>query len=509
MKLPQYNSFPLIVTACGLAFSLFGLDSSLMSGVLANKRFKADFGNPDSTIVGQITSAFDLGCFITAVITSIVGNRWSRKRTIVIGCFIHVIGGVIQTCSYSAGQLIAGRLIAGFGNGFVTVAIPVWLSECTPARIRGRMSGFISGLNGIGGIFIAWVNFGMIFVENSSVSWRFPVSLQILFSGAAMILVPFLAESPRWLVIMDRPDEAREVLAGLLNKPIDSDDVHTLLTEIKYHVQHENELAAEAHVKDLFTGKDKMRNLERIALGAGTQFMQQWGGINVILYYATVLFEDSLGFSSNLAYILSACNSINSTICVLICAFFLVDRVGRKPLMFWGSLAQGICFLIVAVSLSAGNKNANIVAISFMFAYYTSYGLTMWMVPWLYPAEINSLRYRNMGAAVATATNWIWNYVIVLITPIGVQNIGWRYYLIYAVMNFFFVPVVYFFYEETAALTLEQVDELFEFKSGRHAFSEIVPGAFRKRQLWNRTVVHAADKDGPKDEFVEHVQDKA
>ncbi|CAN6674900.1 hexose transporter Hxt10p [Trichomonascus vanleenenianus] len=507
MKLPHSNSFALVYLSCCLGFTLFGIDSSLMSGVLPNKVFKDDFNNPDATVVGQITSSFDLGCFITAVITSIIGNSWSRKKTITIGCLIHVIGGIIQASSFSVGQLIAGRVIAGLGNGFITVAIPVWLSECTPAGIRGQTLGFVAGINGIGGVIIAWINFGMMNVT-SSVAWRFPVSLQVLFSAATMIITPFLAESPRWLIIQGRADEAREVIAGLLNKPLDSDDVHTMFVEIKYHVEHEMELASESHFRDLFKGGDKMKNLERILLGAGSQFMQQWGGINVILYYATVIFEDSLGLSSSLAYILSACNQMNSTICELICSFFLIDRMGRKPIIFWGAFAQGICFVLVIIGLSIGTQSGSIIAVAFMFAYYTSYGLSWWMVPWMYPAEINSLRYRNTGAAVATATNWIFNYVIVLITPTGIANIGWRYYIIYAVMNFAAMPVIYFFYEETSELTLEQVDELFEFRNGKRSYKEIIPGAHRKRKLWNRTIAVNEPKNS-KDEFVENVDNPA
>lgn len=507
MKLPQNYSFSLLTLSCGLGFALFGLDSSLMSGVLANKVFKDQFDNPNPTIVGQITSSFDLGCFITAVITSVVGNNWSRKSIIVLGCFIHVVGGIIQTCSYSVGQLIAGRIIAGFGNGFITVAIPVWQSECSPANIRGKIMGFLNGINGIGGVAIAWINFAMMDVQ-SSVSWRFPVSLQVLFSGATMIMTPFLAESPRWLIMKGRDGEACEVLSGLIGKEVESDEVQTMFQEIKYHVNHENELAAESHFRDLFRTGDKMRNLERILLGAGTQMMQQLGGINMILYFQTVLFEDSLGFNSRLAYILSACNQMNSTISVLVAAFFLIDRVGRKPTLFWGALGQGVCFLIVTVALSRGieSTNASIVAISFIFCYYTVYGLSFWMVPWTYPPEINSLRYRNTGAAAATATNWIWNYVVVLITPSGIDNLGWKYYIIYTVFNFSFLPIIYFFYEETAQLTLEQVDQLFEYRDAKRSYKEIIPGYHRRRQIWTRTAA-PEQKDTPESEFVEHADE--
>lgn len=128
-----------------------------------------------TTIVGQITSVLDLGCFVTAVLTSIIGNGWSGKSTVMIGCTIHIIGGIIQSSSYTVWHLSARRLIAGFDNGLITVAIPLWQSESTLAHIRGQLIGVLSFLDGLGGIFIAWVYYRMVFVD-SSVSWRFPVA---------------------------------------------------------------------------------------------------------------------------------------------------------------------------------------------------------------------------------------------------------------------------------------------------------------------------------------------
>lgn len=502
-KLPQWYSFYGITLACSFGFALFGVDTGLMSGVLANKQFKEQFNYPNDTIVGQITSSFDLGCFVTAVAASIINNRWSRKSTVIIGCAIHIIGGIIQTASYGVPEFIVGRVIAGLGNGFITVAIPVWQSECTPAHVRGRMLGFLCLLNSLGGVLICWINYGMKFV-NSGVAWRFPVAIQLLFSGATLIMAPFLGESPRWLLIKGRDEEARTVLAGLNNADRDSDEIQTLFLEIKYHVDHEEELAQSAKLKDLFNGQDRMKNMRRILLGASSQFMQQWGGINVILYYATVIYEDSLGFSNNMSYILTACNQMNYSLFLFIAATFLVERVGRKPLMFWGLVMQGICFAVVSGSLSSGSKNGGIVAISFMFLYYSTFGTTWSLSPWLYPTEINSLQYRNTGAAIATAMNWICNYIVVLITPSGIANIQWRYYLIYMVMNFAGAVGVYIYYEETAGLTLEEVDEMFEYGLITRSVKEIIPGNFRKRKLVRDPAVPAHDK--PEDEFVEDVK---
>ena len=127
-----------------------------------------------------------------------------------------------------------------------------------------------------------------------------------------------------------------------------------------------------------------------------------------------------------------------------------------------GLFLQGICFVIVTVGLGIGTRNWQFAAVAFMFLYNTIFSMTCNATPWLYPAEVNTQVYRNVGAAVATASNWISNYAVVLVTPVGISNIAWKYYIIYAVLNFVFAPIVWFAYVETANLTLEEVDEVFE-----------------------------------------------
>ncbi|KAF4549236.1 Sugar (and other) transporter-like protein 41 [Elsinoe fawcettii] len=192
--------------------------------------------------------------------------------------------------------------------------------------------------------------------------------------------------------------------------------------------------------------------------------MQQWGGINIINYYLPVVFG-SLGISRRMALILSGCNVINLLLSSAVGSLF-IDRYGRVPLMLWGALAQAVCFAFVAAGLALGGYQWGAVAVTGVFLYFTVFGLTWIAVPWIYPAEVNTQRMRIAGASIATATNWICNYAVVLVTPVGVENLRWGYYVLLAALNVIFVPVVYFFYVETKNISLEQMDAIFEGKSG-------------------------------------------
>lgn len=179
-------------------------------------------------------------------------------------------------------------------------------------------------------------------------------------------------------------------------------------------------------------------------------------------YYLPTVLIDYVGLSNRLARLLTGINA--TTYLIVSCAFVpMVEKWGRRSLMLLSTAGQGICFLIVTILLrySQDKDNGKTVAaasIAFFFLYYISFGIGMLGVPWLYPTEINSLPMRTKGAAIATATNWITNFVIVEITPIGLQHLGWRFWIVWTVFNAAFIPVIYFFYPETSNRTLEDLD---------------------------------------------------
>jgi sugar porter (SP) family MFS transporter len=453
-----------IIAAGSFGFCVFGYDGGVMSGILTNKLFLETFNYPNDTMQGQITGLFDLGCFFGAIMVFCLGDRFGRKTIIITGAAIHAIGGAIQCSSFTVAQMIVGRIVAGFGNGFITVGIPVWVSETVHAKIRGSVMTLMLAFNLLGIVIVTFLNYGMRYIK-THFSWRFPLGFQMFFALATLVLTPFFPESPRWLISKGRNEKAKQKISQLLGKPEESPEVESMYTDVIVHVEEEQRIARDRGFWDLFK-RDKLHNLRRVLLGAGSQLFQQWGGINVVLYYMPVLFQNSLGLDENLSLILAAINSVNMTVCLVLATFFVVERVGRRKLMLGGSFGQGTCFLMVAVGLAVNNHSGSILSIFGMFLFYSIFGFSWCFMSWLYPPEINSQQYRNLGAGIATATNWISNYVVVVVTPVGVANIKWKFYLIFCIFNYAFLPILYFFFEETKGLALEEVDELFLRKNG-------------------------------------------
>ncbi|KAM5345669.1 hypothetical protein ACJ41O_011530 [Fusarium nematophilum] len=473
----------MITFASGSGFALFGYDQGVFGALLGNDDFIKTFDDPDPTLQGQITATYDLGCFAGAIFAMWWGDRVGRKLTIAWGCAILVVGAIMQTAAYHVPVMIIGRFIAGIGNGMNTAAIPVWQSETVDARHRGRFMVLQLALNQVGNVMAQWLNYGMSFIPTNPVSWRFPLAFQCFFAALTVLFLPWLPDSPRWLAMKGRNEEAYTVLKRLGGQKRTEEHTKELYDLMLENLRHEAE-APKFEFKSLFKD-DSLQTTRRMLLGAGTQAMQQWGGINVVTYYLPVVFA-SLGVGRNLSLILGACNAMNLMISTCVGATY-VESFGRKKMMVWGAAVQALCFALVSTGLGIGTKQWQSVAVAFVFGYYTTFGLSWIAVPWMYPAEVNTQRMRIAGAGVATATNWICNYAVVLVTPIGIDEIGWKYYLIYAVLNAVFVVIVQVFYVETAKLTLEEIDELFE----KHAALDGVVAGEGTDKDWQ--VMHVAD----------------
>ncbi|KAK5400794.1 hypothetical protein LTR06_011254 [Exophiala xenobiotica] len=445
----------------GIAFLLFGYDQGVFGGLLGNPLFLSTFNNPDATIQGQIVSTYDIGCILGAIATLFIGDKLGRRKMIGLSCLTVIIGGTIQSASYSLGQMIVGRIIAGLGIGANTAVIPMWQSETCEAKHRGKLIAIQLAIV-IGGISLTnWMNLGFSYVLDNPVSWRGPLAFQAFFAIVAIIMLFFMPESPRWLATKDRYEEARYVISRLQAREITSTEVSEALQLIVDTVAHEKS-ASKVSWREVFSNGEQ-QTFRRIALGAGCSLMQQMGGINVVVYYMPVVLTQSFGFTDRTALIMSACDFISLVIWGLVMCFF-IERVGRKKMMLFGAFGQGICFSVTAAGLGVGTKASNAVAVTFIFLYHLFFGLSFLSIPFMYPSEVNSNRMRNTGSAIAMMVQWLFVYVVVLITPTGIANIGWRFYIIFGVLNLAWVPLIWYFYVETAGLTLEEIDGMFEHK---------------------------------------------
>lgn len=273
----------------GLDFFLFGYDQGVMGGLLTLGSFTAVFPEINTSGVsgaskqavnqGISIGSYNLGCFAGAVICIFIGDILGRRRTIFVGSLIMVVGAAIQAGSINLGMLIAGRLITGVGNGLNTSTVPVWQSETTKSHKRGQMV-MIEGALITGGICLSyWLDFGLSFTEPSELSWRFPIAFQIVFALIIAIFILPLPESPRWLILKGKEDEALTVLAALNDLPDDDEYIQNEFAAIKDAVIE----MAQGSFADLFTmGPD--RNFHRALLGYVNQMFQQISGINLSEY---------------------------------------------------------------------------------------------------------------------------------------------------------------------------------------------------------------------------------
>jgi MFS family permease len=377
-----------ITITSGFSFMLFGWDQGVFGGILNDQTFARQFHYPNATIQGQIVSTYDIGCIIGAIMSIYFGDKLGRRKSIAMSCMWVILGGAIQASSFSLPQMIIGRIIAGLGIGQSTAVVPMWQSETSKPEHRGKFVALQMVMVIFGISLTNWLNLGMTYVQNSEVTWRFPLAMQCFWAVITLSLLPLMVESPRWLCYVDRVDEAHAVLARLaktdLDDPVVKGELRVIADTIAAEMAH-----GKVGWRDVFHGGES-QNFRRIVLGAGTSVFQQMGGINVVslggrtrnscllltkiqvVYYFPVILTQSFGFSPRLALILAGVDFISlmfwgSMITVLI------DRYGRKPLMLFGSIGCGLCFTLTTIGLGIGTKATYAMSVAFIFGYHLFY----------------------------------------------------------------------------------------------------------------------------------------
>ncbi|KAH4251426.1 hypothetical protein HBI04_230650 [Parastagonospora nodorum] len=439
-----------ISIAASTVLIFYGYDQGVFGNVIINENFLHTFGYPSANMQGVMTSIYNIGCFIGAMSTVWTGDMLGRPRQILLGSTIIAIGAITQTCSWTVASMMVGRIVAGLGTGMNTSTAGVWQAETSKMSSRGKLV-IIQMANCITGFSISnWLTLGFSFAPRD-VAWRFPLAFQLFFTFCIYAMCPFLPDSPRLLIRKGKHEEALEVLAALEGHGAtpESPTVVTQYNIIKDILDRE-------HLNtytwwQLVSGKGPSGVLRRMILGA-------------------YIFINALGISELLSRILAAAGSVDYLIFACL-AYFVIERYGRRKVMMVSAAACALCWIMIAISQgrteAGGDKyKLGIVAVSFFFVFFASFGMGVLGVPWLYPTEINALEMRTKGASLAMASNWICNYAVVQATLPGIESLGYKFWIIWAVICFSFIPITYFFYPETANRTLEDIDRFFEGEPG-------------------------------------------
>ena len=374
-------------------------------------------------------SLYTLGCFFGALSCVFLGDRFGRIRTIILGAIVSIIGATIQASSFSLAQLIIGRLVAGLGFGALTATAPNWQSEIAGTSHRGALVMMEGVFLGCGVAIGSWVDFGMSHATGD-VAWRFPLALSAFWALLVLAAVHNLPESPRWLLKEGRVEEAKQVLSILRDVEEDSDEINFAINEMENSLA----IAGESKFTDLFTNGPQ-RLFHRTCLAFCVQMFQQMTGVNAIAYYIQPILRQDLHLSSTKSAILSASFymwlAVTSPLGVL-----TVDKFGRRKLMIYSAAGMGCCMVIVAGTLSQqSSRTVDIVSVTFIYMFNFFLGIGFLGLPFLFAAEIAPLSHRVPITALSTGSTWLWAFVVAQVTPVGLTNITWRYYIIYASIN--------------------------------------------------------------------------
>ncbi|KAI0805584.1 general substrate transporter [Xylaria sp. FL0064] len=459
----------LVTIVATIDFLLFGYDQGVMSGIISSDPFTAAFPEvkDDSTWQGFVVSIYAVGCFFGALFILMTGDKLGRRKAIFLGATVMIVGVIIQITtvppnSGATAQFIIGRFITGMGNGINTSTIPIWQAECSHSHNRGKLICIEGGNVAIGTLIAYWLDYGASYGP-AEFSWRFPIAFQITFALSVLCLMTNLPESPRWLLTHDRVDEAAIILAALNGERRSDPALNAQLANLRAAARSAGQMSGnKTKFRDLFTG-GPTQHLRRMLLGFSSQMMQQLSGCNAVIYYFPILFQTAIGTSQNLALLLGGVNQIIYAL-FAVTSWYFVERVGRRKLFLIGTVGQCLSMVLTFGALIPGTASAAKGAAVGLFTYIAFFGATWLPLPWLYPAEINPLKTRAKATASSTVSNWLWNFFVVLITPVLVSNTGthgWGTYLFFAALNAIFFPIIYFLYPETSGRSLEEIDVIF------------------------------------------------
>ncbi|GKZ20106.1 hypothetical protein AbraIFM66951_008174 [Aspergillus brasiliensis] len=470
------------------------MDTGIIGSVVVMDQFKQKFGSFSSVVHGLIVSSI----LIPAAFSSFFGGKladWiGRPKSITIGALIFGIGCAIEAGAVHLAMFIVGRVVEGLGEGLYLGTLVVYICEISPPKQRGPLTTGPQLLITMGLVVGFFTCYGCENIH-SSMAWRTPFTIlaciSIIFSLAAFF---WLVDSPRWLTLHNRFDDAtrtwqylevseadREELleeeeevdvheeamthplapTGSILAPNTLDQVVSRHSRVSHRTKEAKKGMGEATLFDAF--KPDVRN--RTLLGLFLMGMQQLAGIDGVLYYAPMLFEQAGMTSSQASFLASGISGLVIFV-VTIPALIYADSWGRRANVILGGLGLTITMFVIgslyaadAVHHSSGAGRWVVIVAIYLFAaiYSVSWGVSCKV----YAAEIQPQRTRASATCLAHGSNWVSNFFVALITPVLLARSSCAAYFLFGGCTALTVVVCGFWMPETKGRSLEEVERCF------------------------------------------------
>ncbi|KAH7850778.1 hypothetical protein Vadar_002922 [Vaccinium darrowii] len=470
-KITGYFIFACIVAALG--GSLFGYDLGVSGGVTSMDDFlkeffpkvyrrkqenlkETDYCKYDNQVLTLFTSSLYFAALVSTFAASHVTRQKGRRASILVGSVSFFCGGLVNAFAKNIAMLIIGRIFLGFGIGFGNQAVPLYLSEMAPAKIRGAVNQLFQLTTCLGILVANFINYG----TNKIHPWGWRLSLGLATVPATLMFVGglFLPETPNSLVEQGKLDEGRLVLERVRGtKNVDAEFADLV----------DASTAAQA-IKHPFRNLLKRKNRPQLIIGAlGIPAFQQLTGNNSILFYAPVIFQ-SLGFGSGAALYSSTITSAALVLAALI-SMGLVDKFGRRAFFLEASAEMILCNVAVAVTLALEfgkgvvlPKGIGIFLVLVICLFVLAYGRSWGPLGWLVPSELFPLETRSAGQSMVVGVNMIFTAIIAQTFLACLCHLKYGIFLLFAGLIVIMATFIFFLLPETKQVPIEEIHFLFE-----------------------------------------------
>jgi len=439
---------------------LFGFDSGVINGTVDG--LQSAF-NSQSAGTGFNVSSMLLGCAFGAFFAGRLADQYGRKSLLLIAAVFFLVSAWGSGIATSSVEFVIYRVIGGLAVGAASVMAPAYIAEVSPAKYRGMLAS-IQQIAIIGGLFTAFLsNYFLADIASGSTqklwldfeAWRWMFWIELVPASLFFIMLLFIPESPRFLVVKQKNGKASTVLAKLYG-----DKAQSKLSEIEATLSNDHK----PQLRDLIhTTSGKLKPI--VWVGIGLAALQQLVGINVVFYYGAVLWQ-AVGFSESDALLINVLSGAISIAACLV-ALAIIDKIGRKPLLKWGSIGMTATLAVVTIaflnaeqtvdgklSLNEWGPIALIAANLYVFCFNFSWGPVMWvMLGEMFPNQI-----RGSGLAVSGLVQWSTNFLITWSFPMLLAGIGLAgAYGLYAIFSLLSIIFVVRYVYETKGVELEDM----------------------------------------------------
>ncbi|KAI0467253.1 general substrate transporter [Xylaria cf. heliscus] len=465
------------------ASAMYGYDSAFIGGTLNLPSFKRAFNLVDKSSIelaslsSNIVSTFQAGAFFGCIIGFASAERFGRKPVLLGSAVAFIIGVILQTLG-QLGPFYGGRAITGLAIGASSTIIPIYIAECSPALIRGRLVGIFEIMLQSALVVGFWVNYGVAIniPDESDTQWRIPVSVQFIPAALLLLTMPFFCiESPRWLLTKGHTQKGRQALAYIRHLSEDHEYIEKEIFEIQASLNHELETVNGSRfyqIKEILAPGVRWR----VAMSVLLMLLQNLTGSNALNYYSPTIFR-SIGFTgTSVALLATGVYGIIKMVTTLVFMVFIVDRFGRRPALLIGALGAMLA--------------------TFYLGAYTKLSGSFYQTP---PQDAGSRtatavlpnRVRTLGNMCAVCTQWLGQFIVVYSLPYMIETITYGTFLFYGASTVVAFIFAFLFIPETKGVPLEDMDLIF----GADAPLLAIPAQRRYKEIKeagiNAAIIHS------------------